>query len=340
MVQHTYQLISHVDDHPLGTLLSARHRPTGQPVLVLARSSSVEDAGYPGPHPGGIPRHPRVLAPIDSWMQGETIFEVCPPGPARTLRSWSNDHGPLAPRAIFRIGRDLCEVLAALHLFGRPAGPLTPRSILVDEGAREAYLLPPSVARPDGGGSRLLAGDDPEREGRELGDLGSLLFELLVGRRYRPDEDSAALRGGTLPPRGAPAPGTLGPADAGQTGDLVPEAYAVMRRLLLPAPAGGYPFAKRAHDDLSKVLAVLESDGDSAGRPHPPSQGHPHDPPMMPAWRTRASRAATITGAGGPTPPGPRGLPPWSLRCAAAVLAVALIVLKIVLPLPSAGVVP
>lgn len=79
--------------------------------------------------------------------------------------------------------------------------------------------------------------------------VGSVLFELLTGRRLREGEDFEQLAAQVrLPPE--KLPGDL-------RDDVPPEVDRVLRRALAPDPSERYPHAEGLRDDLAQILATI-----------------------------------------------------------------------------------
>jgi serine/threonine protein kinase len=79
--------------------------------------------------------------------------------------------------------------------------------------------------------------------------VGSVLFELLTGKRLREGEDFEQLAAQVrLPPE--KLPGDL-------RDDVPPEVDRVLARALAPDPADRYPHAEGLRDDLTQILAIL-----------------------------------------------------------------------------------
>jgi CheY-like chemotaxis protein/predicted Ser/Thr protein kinase len=187
----------------MGTVYRARERGTGRAVAlkILAPGIARDRSGLARffRESAALARvdSPRVVRAIDSGMDHGRYFLAMELVQGRSAKARLVAEGPLPPRDVARIGRDIAQALAALDAKGLVHRDLKPSNVVVGEDGRATLvdfglarstedhdltgtgeaIGPPHYIAPE-----VLRGA-PATAASDLYSLGASLFELLSGRK-------------------------------------------------------------------------------------------------------------------------------------------------------------
>jgi eukaryotic-like serine/threonine-protein kinase len=233
--------------------------------------------------------HPAVVAVFDAGEDGRARYLISELVHGRTVDELSAE-GALSDRDVLRIGLALAGALAHAHDRGVVHRDVKPQNVIVPDAPRSAD----GVAKLADFGVAHLAGDDPlTRTGDVVGTLAYMAPEQAAGRRVdeRADLYSLALvlyegLAGANPVRaGSPAAtarrvGTVLPSLRRARADLPGELCAAIDRALRPGPD-----ERGTLDELAGALAgALPEVSDEGGTVAP----HPLEARGLPGWSARA----------------------------------------------------
>ncbi|MFA1548474.1 serine/threonine-protein kinase [Actinomadura chokoriensis] len=184
-----------------------RHRRTLREARASARLN----------HPGVVTVHDVVDEDDRPWIVMELV-------PARSLQDIVDEDGPLPPRRVAAIGRQIAGALRAAHAIGILHRDVKPANVLVADGDR-AVLTDFGIAQLAGDatltGTGLLIGSpaymspervngDPAVPGSDLWALGATLYAATEGKAPHHRSDAMAVLAAVMT-QDVPPPANAGP---------------------------------------------------------------------------------------------------------------------------------
>jgi len=190
-----YLIEDRIDQGPLAGIYTARHRPTGHPVLLeyhfrpgsekLASLREQAERAIALVHPGIYRTYDWIEDPHGAAFVLQRI-------PGVTLSDYLASKGQLRLEMTLLLGHDVVSALAYLHQHDRAYRRLTPASVWITKSGRARLLNDPLVAVgtvEDGVTDSELSFLPPELwtggDGGQCGDIwaaGALLFNMATGQ--------------------------------------------------------------------------------------------------------------------------------------------------------------
>ena len=203
LVADRYRLVERIGAGAMGVVWRARDERLGRTVALKQLAplvSSATAAGGPGDGLAGERmmregriaaklHHPNAISVFDVTDHGGTPWLVMEYLPSRSLAAVLTEHGPLPPRDVAAIGRQLADALAAAHAAGIVHRDVKPGNVLLGDGG--------IVKLTDFGISRAVDDVTVTRTGVLSGTPAFLAPEVARGAEPSPASDVFAL-GATL----------------------------------------------------------------------------------------------------------------------------------------------